>query len=82
MSFYLILISFRSLFLGPCDSKQVEQMMKEAIHNESSIVALRLNSITTLPAVSTDSKTVNKSMKGPPCFVRVDIYNGWSDGFF
>ena len=74
-----ILISSRSIFLGPCDSKQVEQVMKQAIGNQSPIIALRLNSIETLGAVSNDSRTVNKSMKSPPCFVRVDIYDGWSD---
>ena len=54
-------------------------MMRQITDVQSSIVALRLNSIKPTVEPSNDNQqVVNKSMKAEPCFVRLDIYNGYS----
>jgi hypothetical protein len=70
------LIFSNRLFLGPCDSAKVDEVMRRTANIDSAIISLRCNSIKVDYKSDGATKNSNKSMKAPPCFVRVDIYNG------
>jgi len=73
--YFLFLISY-SLFLGICNSERAAEAIVQSSISGSPVIGLRFNSIRLdYNSIATQPAT-NRSIKLPPCAIRVDIYNG------
>jgi len=73
--YFLFLISY-SLFLGICNSERAAEAIAQSSITSSTVIGLRFNSIRLdYNSIATQPAT-NRSIKLPPCAIRVDIYNG------
>lgn len=86
--FYLILselfnlIFYNRLFLGPCDSTKVDEIMKNSSEIGPPKVGLRFNTIEVNYADIANMPASGRTIKYHACAVRVDIYNSLSFELF